>query len=83
MSIVTHDWLQYWHVFFFPNPFPPSGPMKDQIGSSLKGVPSMKRTYPGQTGQKCSHKSAELPHYPSLRGRGHSQHQSTSLQRDK
>lgn len=52
-------------------------------GSFLKGRPSIKITYPGQTGQKRSHKSAGLPHCPSPRGRGHSQHRSTSLQRDR
>lgn len=40
--------------------------------------PSRFHTYPDRTGQKCSHKSAGLPHYPSPEGRGRSQHRSTS-----
>lgn len=42
--------------------------------------PSRSHTCPSQTGQRCSHKSAGLPHCPSPRGRGHSQHQSASPQ---
>lgn len=38
--------------------------------------PSQSHTYPGQTGQRRSHKSAGLPHCPSPRGRGHSQRRS-------
>lgn len=79
MGPVTRDCLHYPYLFFSHIPVPASAAMKDQTGSFLNGVP----TYPGQTGRKCSHKSAGLPRCPSPRGRGHSQHQSTSLRRDK
>lgn len=80
MCIVTHDYQLQYRVWLSPLSLLQSLLLwKVRYDSFLKGASSMKETYPGQTGQKRSHKSAGLPHCPSPRGRGHSQHRSTSL----